>query len=94
MLKSGYAKKNEQTNLRKKFGIEKESVTVKIENPFKQILELVWSILKVSLRVLLIVLIGILATVGLTALVYPAPRAEITNTFTRIFMEFRRMLGV
>lgn len=94
LLKSGYAKKNEQATLRKQYGIEREDVTVKVKSRFNQTLELIFSIIKEILRVALIVSLICLAVLGLCSICYPNIRSELFVTLSNIFSEFKRMLGV
>lgn len=94
-LKTTYQKEQQQTQLKKEYGIADKNVVVverksRVVLLWKNTLQFLLFLLRLAAAIALIVL----AIIGLCALIYPAPRAALANVFTETMVQIHTFTGL
>ena len=94
-FKADELQEKEQKHLRAEYDIEsKEIVIVEKKNAVAQIVRTIFQALFTALRIISSILLVVLATIGLTCLIYPSLRKELISTVLAILGEVKGYLPV
>lgn len=87
-LKKDYQVKQEQSQLKEAYGITEESVKiVERKTAIVPVLRLTGKSVAITIRVIATIIILALAFIGLTALIYPAPRQALYDLLQLVLNE-------
>ncbi|MCL1830515.1 MAG: hypothetical protein FWG21_03700 [Oscillospiraceae bacterium] len=91
--KRGFKEKQKQSELKVKYGIDKEVIVIEKKSTVAQTVKALLSFSLVVLRIIATILIVLLAAIGLTAILYPNIRQELIATLQLIIDEIIEMTG-
>jgi len=91
--KRGFRHKQQQTELKAKYGIEKSVIVVEQKSTIAQTVKVILSFCLTLLRIVATILLVVLAVIGLSAIIYPNIRQQLIITIGQIVREITQMLG-